>query len=651
MSISLNSGLAAAASSLQGLVPPPQANGSGRNSPVDAAAFSSEPFYIGSNVMVVLSALSSSVANFASGITFAEVMAGTEPIPADRDMAAISQDVYGTEITDPSDLNGWQRVSALPDPVIQELGLEEEPDGTLYNKETGIRFDPATGLFTGPMGLQAGLYQRGDEFVLAYAGTGSLEDWMNNGLHAGGGPGGQHEAAIGLGIGIDQGLARAGHEGSLVFTGHSLGGGLASLSSFATGAPAVTFNAAGVRDNSFFMFDDGSIDAALRARTEAYGEAPTLEEAKDASMEGQIRAYHVDGEVLYLVQEHAGHAGLVLRLIPHPAARVIGTALLVLDHAPGSAGQRIAVENHDGGAVILDSLDRHSMDSMVGSLDATVPKVLGDSTDADGNIVVTVGDSSVQGSFDQAGGDLSLVRQAIASDDRHARGAVVTSVVFADSPQGRASADYFRRTGTLPPDNSGVLQVTTVARHGDVTVMEQSVANDTPSIADDGKVLIVDVDAFDGAYQQHMVFRADGTVESVSTTAQWEDGAILVIEQQFDEAGVEAVDDRRYVMTYVDWNGDTVTRSFNEEEMGALMHLAGVAHDGGNLPLLDTVLDRDGSPVTFEGTFGFAMSLARAEARDSQRGMDDYLLAISQHGDGDGDGRTMVEIPGEVRVP
>ena len=35
------------------------------------------------------------------------------------------------------------------------------------------------------------------EFVLAYAGTGSAEDWLNNGLHAGGGPGGQHEAAIG----------------------------------------------------------------------------------------------------------------------------------------------------------------------------------------------------------------------------------------------------------------------------------------------------------------------------------------------------------------------------------------------------------------------------------------------------------------------
>lgn len=651
MSISLNSGLVAATSSLQSLAPAPRTNELATSGWSDQPTFSSEPFHIGSNVMAVLSALSSSVRNFASGITFAEVMTGTEPIPADRDMAALSQDVYGTGITDASDLNGWQRVTTLPDPVIQELGLEQAPDGTLYNKETGIRFDPATGLFTGPMGLQAGLYQRDGEFVLAYAGTGSAEDWLNNGLHAGGGPGGQHEAAIGLAIGIDQGLALAGHEGALVFTGHSLGGGLASLSSFATGAPAVTFNAAGVRDNSLFLFNDGSIDAALRARSDAYGEAPTLEEAKQASMDGQIRAYHVQGEALYLVQEYAGQAGFVLRLIPHPATKIIGTALMVMDHAPGSAGTRIPVEDHDGGIVILDSVDRHFMDSMLGSLDATVPKVLGDSADADGNIVVTIGDSSMQGSFDTSGGDLSLVQQAMASDDSHAGGAVVTSAVFADTPEGRASADYFRRTGTLPPDNSGVLQVTTVARQGDVTVMEQTIANDTPTMADDHKVLVVDVDAFDGAYRQDMVFRPDGTVESVRTTAQWDDGAVLVIEQRFDADGHEAIEDRRYVMTYVDANGETVNRSFTEEEMGELMHLAGVAHGGGNLPLLDTVFNRDGSPLRFEGTFGFAMSLAQAEGWDSRVGMDDYLLAISQHGDGDGDAGTMVEIPGEVELP
>lgn len=36
-------------------------------------------------------------------------------------------------------------------------------------------------------------------------------------------------------------------KGNVIFTGHSLGGGLASAAMLATGAPGVTFNAAGLR--------------------------------------------------------------------------------------------------------------------------------------------------------------------------------------------------------------------------------------------------------------------------------------------------------------------------------------------------------------------------------------------------------------------
>lgn len=72
-------------------------------------------------------------------------------------------------------------------------------------------------------------------------------------------------------------------KGNVIFTGHSLGGGLASAAMLATGAPGVTFNAAGLSDNTLRSLDLGKTPNAIR---------------EGLAGSGQIRHYNVEGELL-----------------------------------------------------------------------------------------------------------------------------------------------------------------------------------------------------------------------------------------------------------------------------------------------------------------------------------------------------------------
>lgn len=79
--------------------------------------------------------------------------------------------------------------------------------------------------------------------VVAFRGTNlfSPKDWRTNISQAFGMKTGQYELAVELAEAVD--LAT---NSNVIITGHSLGGGLASAASHATGAQAVTFNSAGL---------------------------------------------------------------------------------------------------------------------------------------------------------------------------------------------------------------------------------------------------------------------------------------------------------------------------------------------------------------------------------------------------------------------
>ena len=105
-------------------------------------------------------------------------------------------------------------------------------------------------------GMQAMLFGRGDERVLAFAGTdgGSLANWSANLRQAFGLTSAQYATGIALAVSLSEG-------GGVHFVGHSLGAGIAAASAIVTGGSATIFNAAGVHPNTVrgFSMSRGSI--------------------------------------------------------------------------------------------------------------------------------------------------------------------------------------------------------------------------------------------------------------------------------------------------------------------------------------------------------------------------------------------------------
>ncbi|GAB3871428.1 Mbeg1-like protein [Terrabacter terrigena] len=219
---------------------------------------------------------------------FADDVRGTEPHDIDLELAELAKGVYDGE--------GTRNFDPVSGDELRQLGI-----------------DPAS--LTGPGGFQANVYRDDDgRYVLAFAGTDpkSVSDWGTNAQQGLGGLSSQHLQAIGLA----QHLAAAVGSDDMVLTGHSLGGGLASAASVATDVPAVTFNAAGVHPNTVIAA------AALGHQT------PGLDQ-------GQVRNYHVRGEILTTVQNPLGS------FVDH--APFIGDSVL-----PNALGTQIALNPAKG---------------------------------------------------------------------------------------------------------------------------------------------------------------------------------------------------------------------------------------------------------------------------------------------------------------
>ncbi len=158
-------------------------------------------------------------------------------------------------------------------------------------------------------GFKAVLYQdfaakEDKTYVLAFAGTddattailaGRGYDWVENVWQACGVDSFQYQHAMIIAQAIEQAvLGRA--AGSLTTTGHSLGGGLASAASIAVGAEGITFNAAGLHENTLrkFLQDPIELDDALK---------------RYYASNGLITAFHVDFDFLTILQTLASVAG------------------------------------------------------------------------------------------------------------------------------------------------------------------------------------------------------------------------------------------------------------------------------------------------------------------------------------------------------
>ncbi len=259
----------------------------------------------------------------APGPDFDAQVRGTDAKALDLDLAKMARDCYdlGGKGGLPA---GWTRMS---DADLAHAGIDP---GSLDDPSTGFR---------------AAIYQdaKGDH-VLAFAGTDptSGKDILADAEQATGLPARQYQQAVALAT-----QAKTAFGDSLALTGHSLGGGLASVASVATDSAAVTFNAAGVNNNTLRQLVPGADVAALK------------QEADD----GLVRRYAVKGEILTGEQESGAFRGFAPDAIGHKITLNDPNPLPWYAEAPGV---NLISDSIHGGQL-------HLMDSVLGALQKDHP--------------------------------------------------------------------------------------------------------------------------------------------------------------------------------------------------------------------------------------------------------------------------------------
>lgn len=237
---------------------------------------------------------------------------GRDPRPIDRELALINRDVY--EETG-SQVAGWRPV---PDEALRRLGLEPHD---FVDQDSGFL---------------ARLYVNEDgRYVLALRGTNEGRDWRSNVRQGVGLKDEQYNLAVTVAESVRGALGDR-----FMITGHSLGGGLAAIAALKVNAPAVTFNAAGVHDNTFER-NDIDPDAARAHAAES----------------GQIRRYTVDNEILTRLQEHS----LPLR---YALPDAVGHRIRLPDPDPPGLLERLSPLHS-----LRHGVDVHSMDAVIRALD------------------------------------------------------------------------------------------------------------------------------------------------------------------------------------------------------------------------------------------------------------------------------------------
>ena len=201
-------------------------------------------------------------------VSFADEVRGQQPHSLDRELSTLLQDNYVV-----SDLRRGLADEDTPGIPASWARMDEDDV-----RAAGL--DPAL-MHDAKSGFDASFYRDAQgHVVLAFTGTDEGRDWKHNFGQGLGRKDAQYDRALTLGR-----KAREAFGENVIFTGHSLGGGLAAAAGMANDVPAVTFNASGVHDNTL---ERHGFDADVLKR-----------EAE----QGAIRSYRVDNEILTHLQE------------------------------------------------------------------------------------------------------------------------------------------------------------------------------------------------------------------------------------------------------------------------------------------------------------------------------------------------------------
>ncbi|MES2671300.1 MAG: XVIPCD domain-containing protein [Pseudomonadota bacterium] len=242
--------------------------------------------------------------------SFADEVRGTAPKDIDITLAHLARDVYTSDDRQRGDTAQFR---PLTDEQFRQVGIDP-----------ALRSNNASG-------FDADIYGDGQgRYVLAFRGTDAGKDWGTNLGQGLGFETAQYNQAVMLSR-----QAKVAFGDELVITGHSLGGGLAAVGAAATDTPAVTFNAAGVKDKTLERI---GLDASA---------------VKEEATHGQIRRYAVDNEILTGLQER----NIATRYLMPDA---MGHKIELPDPDPQGFWQRVNPIQS-----VKHSVQMHSMDSVI----------------------------------------------------------------------------------------------------------------------------------------------------------------------------------------------------------------------------------------------------------------------------------------------
>lgn len=214
------------------------------------------------------------------GSTLDAVASGTQAQPFDVTLSQLATAVYGTRGAPPP---GWEAVS---DQQLMEQGVADPQAWRLQYLGANDAVP------TNAQEFRAEVYTDGaGNYVLSYRGTAEGgPDWDNNFRQGAGFETADGDKFSVTAVNTAREFANVfGDDGAnssnLAITGHSQGGGLASVGALASGIPAVTFDASGIHPNTL---DRMGIDPQA---------------ARDTAEGGQVRAYSLSSDALTKAQD------------------------------------------------------------------------------------------------------------------------------------------------------------------------------------------------------------------------------------------------------------------------------------------------------------------------------------------------------------
>ncbi len=428
--------------------------------------------------------------------SFSDSVAGTSPQrDTDLQLAEMANDAY--DVSGPDGTTGTQSEKDLA--AAGWTRLQPEGDHLVDANGNEIAIDPAS-LEDKSTGFRAAIYQNQQgQYVVAYAGTNPKElgDLKADATQAFGMDTKQYNQAIALAKEAEVAFG----DGNVVFTGHSLGGGLASAAALATDASAVTFNAAGLSNET--LRDLGLNPNAAR------------DQVADS---GQVRRYVVDGDPLTLAQQDVP-ALPIPGLPPLSPPNAVGHELRI--QAPAGTTPIIGAHGGSGdGTTYVEALKQNTAHEPVRPLDGTVAGLAVDTFQNFSELNFNTLGSAIDAVTGFVGDTVNVVKDTAGQ---------IKDVVSTDY----ANGDYVEGTVSIAGDVvDGGLDIVGDAASGAVSLAGKGVQN----VADFGGNVIRDLGDLTGL--QTPANAIAGFVEGAGAkVSDWADAAGNGIEWGLDKLG------------------------------------------------------------------------------------------------------------------